>query len=453
MKEESVKVHTDVSGDYASSAIPLDKRQSSVNIFVTTAGWIICLSTMLTGGALISGMSLSNALIAAIGGMIILAAFAAPLAAIGAKHGVSTAMIAKEAFGEYGAAIFALIVVFLNGIGWFAYQAAFFAMTMNEIIPHSIFGNLILGSLIGGIMMTLTAVFGFRGVSVLSFIAVPMIVILSLFGGFAAIEQSGGIMALQTMSAGTSGMGIFQGITAVVGGAAMGAVVLSDVARFGKSAKVGATAVSTGYMVGGIFCIAAGALMAVAAQVDAIGTTPNLPRVMLALGLGAGALVILVLAQWTTNTTNVYSAALSLGGWLPVKQKYIVIVLGGLGTILAVFNIYEYFVPLLNFLGTALPPIAGVLLADYYVIRKLVMKQDYQFNEGRNYGKFNWLSWICVIVSAIIASNVDFFTASFNSIVIAFIIYSAIAIILRKMNISYMIGEAEAQEGVGPNEG
>lgn len=439
MSVETKQTTVDKSGDFSRSAIPADQRQSSVSIFVTTAGWVICLSTILAGGVLVGGMDLGKASIAAIVGMLILALIAAPIAGIGGRHGVPTAMIAKSALGSKGALIFIAIVAFMNGIGWFAYQAAFMAMAVKELFPNTIFGNLAVGSTIGGIIMTILAIFGFKGVTILCFIAVPMIVSLSFFGGIAAIEVSGGMSELMKISSAATGMTMGAGITAVVGGAIMGCMMLSDIARFGKNEKVGSISASLGYMIGGVFCIVAGALMAVAANVDSIGTTPNLPKVMAALGLGAGALVVLVLAQLTTNTTNVYSAAVSIGSWVNIKQRYIVLILGAAGTALAVFDIYAYFIPILNFIGTAVPPVAGVIIADYWIITRAVKKSDYSFEEGKYYGEFNWLGWAVAIVSAVIASKINFFATSFNSLVIGFILYTILALICNTCNVSYMI--------------
>ncbi|HZL82567.1 MAG TPA: cytosine permease [Candidatus Deferrimicrobium sp.] len=439
------EVTDDRSGDYASLTIPEEQRKSGLSIFFTTAGWIICLSTMFTGGALVAGLRFSQCFWAGLIGMGILTLFSAPLAAIGGRYGVSTSMLSRYAFGKIGGAAFGLIVAILLGIGWFAYQTAFFGLTMSTLLPHSFFANPIVGSLIGGILMTFTAMYGYKGIAILSFVAVPLIVVLSLFGGIAGIQQSGGWATLLTIMP-AKPITLFSGITMVVGNAAMGAVVLSDLTRYAKNGKTGAVSAAGGYMLGGLFCIMAGAAMAVGANIPSIGTTPNLPAVMVAIGLGVGALFILILAQWTTNTANVYSGGVGLGNFLPIRQRILVLSMGLIGTVLAIVNIYAYFIPFLNVLGTILPPIAGVMLADYYVVHQLILKKGYAFGTGTKYAQINWLSIVCAIAGAVIASKLDFFTPSFTGIVIAFVLYSALALLFHAVKLPFTIGEYVEKE-------
>lgn len=443
MEDQNLQVqNSDQTGDYVTRVIPQDKRKSGLNLFNTTAGWIICLSTMFTSGTLVAHMSFKNTLLAGIIGMAILTIYGAPMAGIGSKLGVSTTMIARHTFGKAGAVVFGLINALLNGIGWFAFQAAFFGLTMSELFPQTFLANPVVGSVLGGILMTLTAMFGYKGISILSFIAVPLIIVLSLFGGIAGVESSGGWANLLSHNTSDNSMTLFQGITAVVGNAALGAVILSDITRYGKKPLTGAISAAGGYMVGGVFCILAGAAMSIGAIIPSIGTTPNLPKVMLAIGLGLGALVVLVLAQWTTNTANVYSGSLSVGAFVPLKQTWVVLILGTVGTLLAAFNVYALFIPFLNILGTTLPPIAGVILADYYFITRFVKKEDYHYGEGSKYAVVNWLAFAITIMSALIASQLKFFTPSVNSIVIAFVSYSILALLLDKFKVSYHVGSA-----------
>ena len=444
MNTEEKQVARDVSGDYVTTAIPQDERKSSANIFATVAGWIICLSTMLTGGALAMGLDFNSALLATLVGMAILTVISAPLAALGGKFGVSTTMITRPVFGLFGSKIFGLIVAILNGIGWFAFQAAFFALTMQQLFPGSFLDNLVIGSIIGGFFMTLTALYGYKGIAILSFLAVPLIIILSAFGGIAAVEVGGGIGALFAAQPMGDGISISSGIAMVVGNAVLGSIILSDVSRYAKNAKTGAVAASAGYLVGGVFTIICGLAMAYVANVPGVGSTPNLPLVMVTLGLGVGALIILVLAQWTTNTANLYSASLGIGSFLNVPQKYTVAIMGIIGTLMAVFNVYEIFIPFLVAMGTALPPVGGVMLADYYVVHKLVKKEEYSFAPHTTYPQLNWLSVLVVVATAWLTSAPlkNMFMASFMSLVIAFIVYALVASILTKAGVKYTIGSA-----------
>ena len=447
MSTEVKKVAVDVSGDYVTTSVPMEERKSSANIFATVAGWIICLSTMLTGGALAMGLDFKSAIIATVIGMAILTVISAPLAALGGKFGVSTTMITRPVFGMAGSKVFGIIVALLNGIGWFAFQAAFFALTMQQLFPGSFFNNLMVGSIVGGFFMTLTALYGYKGIAILSFLAVPLIIILSAFGGVAAIETGGGIGELLKATATGTPISISGAIAIVVGNAVLGSLILSDISRYAKSAKTGAVSASMGYLVGGVFTIICGLAMAYVANVPGVGSTPNLPHVMVTLGLGMGAMIILVLAQWTTNTANLYSASLGIGSFINVPQKVTVAIMGIIGTLMAVFNVYEIFIPFLMALGTALPPIGGVMLADYCILHKLIKKEEYNFEHGTSYPQLNWLAAAVVIATALLASGPfkNMFMASFMSLIIAFVVYGVLSAALTKAGIKYTLGTSKAK--------
>lgn len=447
MSTEVRTVAADRSGDYVTSSVPMEERKSSANIFATVAGWIICLSTMLTGGALAMGLDFKNAILATIIGMAILTVISAPLAALGGKFGVSTTMITRPVFGLAGSKIFGIIVAFLNGIGWFAFQAAFFALTMQQLFPNSFFNDLMIGSIVGGFFMTLTAMYGYKGIAILSFLAVPLIIILSAFGGIAAVEIGGGIGTLMSAAATGTPISVSSAIAIVVGNAVLGSLILSDISRYAKNAKTGAVSASMGYLIGGVFTIICGLAMAYVANVPGVGSTPNLPHVMVTLGLGMGAMIILVLAQWTTNTANLYSASLGIGSFVNAPQKVTVAIMGVIGTLLAVFNVYEIFIPFLTALGTALPPIGGVMLADYYILHKLVKKSEYSFEPGTAYPQLNWLAAAVVIITALLTSGPfkNMFMASFMSLLIAFAAYGVLSSILTRAGIKFTLGTSKAK--------
>ena len=91
-------------------------------------------------------------------------------------------------------------------------------------------------------------------------------------------------------------------------------------------------------------------------------------------------MIILTLAQWTTNTSNIYSSSLSIATVLEkVPQNVLTIVLGIIATLLAVFGIYERFTDFLNLLGIIIAPVGGVYTAEYYIIKK----EFKEFTENR----------------------------------------------------------------------
>ena len=83
--------------------------------------------------------------------------------------------------------------------------------------------------------------------------------------------------------------------------------------------------------------------------------------------------VILILATWKTNLVNVISGGFALINVFNVskeKEKWAVGIAGTLGTVLAVVGILNYFTPIMSILSAMIPPVAGVMIASYWVLGK-----------------------------------------------------------------------------------
>lgn len=427
--------------DYSLKPVPDSDRKSTFNVTITSCAWIISLSTIFTGGALVAGLSFTDAILAAVFGMLLLALIGFSVGYMGAKYGVSTTMLARQAFGRYGANVFGILLALTMGVGWFGWQIAFFGMTMAEMLPGQWFAQPEVAMVWGGILMMLTALLGYRGLAAISMIAVPLIAILSVWGLAEVVNQLGSWGALWEYQPTGDPLTLFAGITIVAGNAASGAIVFADVTRYGKTGFKGGLGGSAGYFLGGVFCIIAGAAMAVAAQVPTIGSTPNIPAAMSQLGMGFFAFLILVFAQWTTNDNNLYTGSLGLRNVIRLPKAAIVFLLGGAGLIIALIGIQDYFVPFLNALGTYVPPIAGVMIADHWIVKKYILKQPYRFGEGTNYAKWNIAAIISAVLGGVVGANLPFGIAAVNSVIVAFLLYIIIAFILYKLNINFLVGK------------
>jgi NCS1 family nucleobase:cation symporter-1 len=110
------------------------------------------------------------------------------------------------------------------------------------------------------------------------------------------------------------------------------------------------------------------------------------------LGLGIPALIIVFLSTFTTTFLDVYSTCVSaLNIWENLDERKGVIMGGAIGTAVAlVFPIgqYENFLLLI---GSMFCPLFGVVLTDYFVIRKSY-RDDSLFTKNVNWKAI--LAWI-----------------------------------------------------------
>lgn len=427
-------------GDYAIVSIPKGKRRSLVSQIVVTSGFTLCMACMFCGGTLGQGLNFIDGLTALLIGTAIMSTYASFQGSAGARHGVSTTMLARHCFGRYGAYGIGAFWVFVL-MGWYAYETAILAITVKEMYPPMPLGYPELCA-ICGILMMVTAIYGYSGVSTLSMFAVPCLVIVSLFGFISAIFVSGGIgnlTAIQPLEHYT----LAQGITITVGVFACGATIQPDIARYAKSTKDAIIGVWFGMFFALSFIALAGLAMVLVTQTPGVMGTPNLPKAMMALGLGVGALFVAVIGQWTTNDNNLYTASLGLSNIITIPKKIQVVIMGVISTIVAIIGVYQYWVTWLEWLGTFIPPIAGTMIADYWIFRKYIFREPYKFGPGTKYYKLNLPAWIAVIlggiIGGIILKNVGI--VALNTLLLGFIIYLLLATICYKAGIKYRFGE------------
>jgi cytosine permease len=337
----------------------------------------------------------------------------------GAKEGVSTSLLARQGFGREGSKVVSMVLA-LTMLGWFSVQVGFFGDTISAMFPNGgFFATKYVAAFWGGILMLLTAYYGFKGISVLSKIAVPAIAILSIIGIFAAVNTVGGWNSITAVKP-AQNISLGSGIVMVVGSFAAGASAQADITRYAKSPRVSWIATIIGYMIANLFIIMAGYITSLATGLG------DLPSAMLQLGLGIPALIVLIAAQWTTNDNNLYTSSLGLANIINVDRSKIVLVTGVLATLVGVAGLSNYFESWLVILGIGVPPMAGIILADYFFISG----QKYSYGKGTEYAKWNLNAFISWIIACVVGYFVTWGIGSLNSLIVGLVLY----IILMKVN-------------------
>ncbi len=411
-KNEAKDKMVSLTNDNATNRVPDNERKSTFDVAIVAAGYCICMSGLFTGASMAIGLTVSQAIIAGIVGNLILLAYGGAVGMAGAREGVATSMLARHSFGRQGSKIISLVLA-LTMLGWFSVQVGFFGDTIYAMFPNAGFITTpSVAAFWGGILMLLTAYFGYKGLSILSKIAIPLITITSIIGIYAAINHTGGWAALAAMKP-AQPMALSAGIVMVVGSFAGGASAQADISRYARDSKASWIATIVGYLIANLFIIIAGFITNMATGAG------DLPAAMLALGLGLPALIVLIGAQWTTNDNNLYTAALGLSNVIKIKKSYITIVTGILATIVGAAGLSNYFISWLNILGIGIPPMAGIILADYYFIKG----QKYEYGKGTKYASWNVLAFASWLVACIVGFSVKWGIGSLNSLVVGLVLY------------------------------
>jgi len=401
--------------DYEVERVPFDERKGLLSVAMVSAGFCICMSGLFTGSAMAAGLNFNQAIISAIAGNIILSFYGGAIGAAGAREGYSSSRLAIYSFGKQGFKIVSLVLA-LTMAGWFSVQCGFFGNTINAMFPQAgIITNPRFAGLWGGILMLLTAYYGYKGLSLLSNVAVPLISILAILGVIMSIDSIGGWASAMSIIP-SEKMTVSTGIVMAVGSFAAGASAQADITRYAKDVKTAWLGTIFGYLLANTFIILAGYLVALTTGIG------DLPAAMLALGLGIPALLVLILAQWTTNDNNLYTSSLGLSNIFNVKKSKLVLIIGIFGSILGAFGIADYFIGWLSLLGIGVPPMAGVIIADYYIIRK----QSYNFDFEDVVSDWNKNAIIAWSGGSFVGFFIKSGIASLNGLIAAIILHVAL---------------------------
>ena len=408
------KEKTKVDVDYADSAVPANGRKGFVTMFMIMLGFTFFSASMWAGQQLAAGLDFKGFLGALILGGVILGTYTGLLGYVGAKTGLGMDLLAKKAFGQKGSYLSSAMISFTQ-IGWFGVGVAMFAIPVSsEIFGDSTLAKWIL-VIVAGVCMTASAYFGIKSLTVISYIAVPLVAILGTVAMVMAVNQGNGTIVDQfAVSSGT--LSVVGGAGLVIGSFVSGGTATPNFTRFAKDAKSGTIATVVAFFIGNSLMFFFGAI----AYIFVGGN--DIFEVMIRLNLFYMAILVLGLNIWTTNDNALYSAGLGLANIFHQKKKPMVLISGIIGTLLSVW-LYYNFCNWLNILNCTLPPVGIILVLSYFMDKEA-------YKEGAEEKVVDWFAVAGVILGAVVANIVPYGIASINGMAVAAVCY----LIGRKVN-------------------
>ena len=395
--------------DFSTSAVPQSQRRSFLTMFMIMLGFTFFSASMWVGQQMEDGLDFPGFLGALILGGVILSFYTGTLAYVAAKTGMSMDLLARKAFGEKGSYISSAMIS-LTQIGWFGVGVAMFAIPVaNELFGGSTFVTYLLVA-IAGILMTSSAYFGIKSLTIVSYIAVPCVAILGTVAMFLAVQRGDGTF-LENFARSSGTLTMVGGAGLVVGSFVSGGTATPNFARFAKNAKDGVITTVIAFFIGNSLMFFMGAVSSIY-----VGGN-DIFEVMINLGLFYVAVLVLGLNIWTTNDNALYSAGLGLANIFNKEKKPMVLVSGIIGTVTAIW-LYWNFVSWLNILNCTLPPVGIILVLGYFL-----HKDEYDTVETDKI--VDWSAVIGVIAGAAVANLLHWGVASINGMAVAAVIYIA----------------------------
>ena len=391
-----------VDADYSLEAVPESARKGFWNMFFVMLGFTFFSASMSVGAKLGNGLDLSGFIWACVIGGVILSAYCGVLAFIGASTGMTMDLLCRRAFGTKGSYLSSFLLGFTQ-IGWFGVGVAMFSIPAAQLLGI----NEWILTIVAGLLMTATAATGMKALEIVSYISVPLIVILGVYSMITATAEGGGLVAIFGQSAG--GITLFTGIGYVIGSFISGGTATPNFIRFAKNRKIAVWTTVIAFFLGNTLMFCFGAVGGAFTGAD------DIFYVMIAQGLAIPALVVLGANIWTTNNNALYTGGLALSNITGKPMKYLTWAAGIIGTALAIW-LYWNFCGWLNVLNCALPPIGIIVILDYFKNRK-------KYEGTHNEVIVNWFNVIGVIAAALVANFLHWGIAAVNAMVVAAIFF------------------------------
>lgn len=424
--------------------VKADQRQSWQSIAMVWAGGMICVPCLMIGGILVSGgLSFVQIILSILLGYGMICAYMIFIGMQACDTGLPVSVLASGALGEKGARYVISTILAVACVGWFGIQSAVcgsaFASMVSSMLGYEAASPVAVTicSIIWGTIMLLTACLGFKGLKWLNYVAVPALVVVCLYGIIASMVKNDGGAVLAAYNPQVSS-GLVFGMSMVVASFALGGLISADYCRFAKSRADVVKSSIIGVIPAGLFMLLTGGVMSiVTGQYD-------ISAILASLGVPFFGLLALVLATWTTNVTNAYSGGLALSnllGFDESKFKITTGIAGAAGTLLAAFGVLGKFEVFLSIMSAVLPPLAGVIIANYWIVSKgkkeLFKSQPGVYVPGMiaylvgalvacitggTFAAIPWLAWL----------NLPFFIGPVNGIVVSLILYVVLVKAMKK---------------------
>lgn len=353
--------------DYATAPVPESARISGLPQGLVLAGIAFCVTLFSVGAMLAAAMGFVSFLTAVLFGSAILTFIGLLIGSIGARTHLSSAFNARFTLGKTGGKLFGVILA-VSLFGWFGYQCYYFALSTVSALHMFGFsgGSTAVWSVAGGLLMTLTVIAGFNGITMLSAVGVPLLFAIALYSAAVTAGQTDIYTIVSSAAPAEGGMSVSGGTVIVVGSLITGSCVISDISRFSRN-RSNATACSVlGFMIGFPLTLLLGGFF-----YYAYGVSEPCEVLLVYCDMGIFVPFLLLVSTWTTNGYNLYCSVLGIssaidGGHVRLPHWLLVLAGGIISTLLGALGIMDTFASFLNLLGVLIPPVAAVIIADFY---------------------------------------------------------------------------------------
>lgn len=395
------------------SILPVSVKQRTISALGFVWIWIgiaVIIATFQLGANGVAGLPLLQVVGIILAANVVLALLMCLTADIGTEHGLSFAVYLRAPFGVYGTHLPSIFRGLIAAI-WFGIQTYLGALALNGIVEYLTgYSSWPVWYVVFALMQIGNTALGIKAVEILAAIAAPAIMIISIWMYYTL-----------DVLAHTKGLNIwtFVGnenitpLTLFLANVAFWSTLAIDIPNITRFVKTSSGARSFIKRNKNIFVAQLIALPATQTWIAVIGAASfiaagdwNPINVIQGQSEGLSLLMLLtlvLLAQWSTNTAaNLIPAALTFVnvGAPYVKYPMAVLLAGVVGTLSMPWAILDNLFAFLFSYGSFLSAIGGIMIADYFLIRRRKLnvpdlyKADGQYRYSSGVNLAGIIAWI-----------------------------------------------------------
>ncbi len=308
---------------------------------------------------------------------------------IGSDHAIPSLIGIRPAFGLYGSYLAAILNI-IQLIGWTTFEILILSKAAQSLTNlHDPF----LWNIIFGIVIALFGIFGplFLVKQWLSKFAIWIVYASSIVILVALLSQN----LPTSISAVGKDMSFFVALDLVIAMPISWMPLVSDYNRFAKTSRGAFMGTLIGFSITNIIFYLGGLLLG-------LGDVSSIIISIQAILFGF-ILLVMVVDEVDNAFADIYSAAISSQSiFRNLNQRYLIIGFTALSTILSIFVSIEGYQQFLLLIGALFIPLFGVLLTDYFIVKRGKYQIDKIYGNGNKMIKVGYPAIVAWSIGAIL---------------------------------------------------
>ncbi len=441
------------------SILPVVNTQRPITALGFVWIWVgiaVMIATFQLGANGITGVPLLHVVLLIFFANVVLAFLMLLTADIGTEHGLSFSVYLRAPFGVYGThfpSVFRGIVAAI----WFGIQTYLGALALNGIFEYLTgFSNWAVWYGVFAVIQVANTAMGIKAVERLAAIAAPAILAISVWMYFTldVLAQTQGINIWSFV--GEQDVTV---LTLFLANVAFWSTLAIDIPNITRFVKTPSGEKRFFHRNKHVLLAQLLALPATQAWIALIGAVSFIAAgdwnpVTVIQGQGEGLsliilLVLVILAQWSTNNAaNLIPAALAFvnAGAPRISYPVAVAIAAIVGTLFMPWAILDNLFSFLFSYGAFLSAIGGIMVADYYFIRKRRINVPHLYREG---GQFHYIKGFnpAGIIAWVVAGTVAFYSAQW-AFVLGFVLGGLIYFAIMKVFVMKRYSQEECGSAI-----